>query len=178
MTAETSHWVPEHLRPTWTQPFSELFPALATYRSFLCVNVPEVLDSTLCSLDYLDPSLPKIVRVMIYSLGLLAHEFVHRLQVGEVMDRYKPVAQQTWGVEGNVWSGYPSEYAKFYSDQEEPDEELVLKEDLADSVQIYVMNSTYLQQHYPERFAFIQKEFAHLVPDSARAAVLSSDQPN
>lgn len=111
-----------------------------------------------------------------YALGLITHEFVHRLQVDEVMDRYKPVAQQTWGQAGQVWSGYPSEYAKFYADQEEPDEQLTLKENLADAVQIYVMNSAYLQQHYPKRLAFIQQEFPHLVPDSTRTTVLSQSE--
>ncbi len=134
----------------------------------LCQSIPEMDNKMLGSLDYLEANLPRTEKLKRYALGLMAHEFLHKLQTAEIMGKYKEVAKETWNQTDKVWNGYPSEYVMFYMTEYKSEEELILREDMADSVLIYTVNSAYLKQHYPSRFDFIGEHFPHLIADSAQ----------
>lgn len=133
----------------------------------MCQDIPGMAERMLASVDYLEAQWSEKQKRIALGLAILAHEFIHRLQTVEVMSAYHKVALSTWG-KGTRWQGYPTEYVMFYKTKYEKDDDATLREDLADSVQIYVINSTYLRDQFPERYHFIQRTFPHLQPDSVR----------
>lgn len=138
----------------------------------LCADIPEMASKMLQPLDYMKTEWTDAEKIKMYALGLIAHEFVHRLQTEEVLAAYREIAMPDWDQPDDIWNGFPSEYSMFYRTKYNADEVLLLQEDLAESVQIFVINSEHLARRFPRRYDFIRSTFPHLVENSAVHTVL------
>lgn len=133
----------------------------------MCQDIPEMAEKMLENLDFMKTEWTDDQKRLLYSLGLIAHEFTHRLQTPEIMAQYETVAKSTWRTTGK-WQGFPSEYSSWYDSKIQRGDDLTLQEDMADSVQIFVINDEYLRVNFPERHTFIRQHLPFLVPNSAQ----------
>ena len=133
-------------------------------------EIPGMAEKIVANLDFMKSEWGDDQKRILYALGLIAHEFTHRLQTPELMAKYEPIARATWG-RASIWQGFPSEYSSWYASKLFRGDDVTLEEDLADSVQIYVVNDKYLLDNFPERHAFINEHLPFLVPNSAQAVL-------
>ena len=106
-------------------------------------------------------------------LGVIAHEVSHRY-MGQLPKTALPEYQKI--IDGETIPSrkkYVSDYVLRHAEVYGTAEPELLDEDLADSVKIYATNPRFLEQKFPERFAFIKKYLPFVkaggVVDFARA---------
>lgn len=116
--------------------------------------------------DYLE-SLPLTddEKMRAYILGTIAHEVAHRWE-SSLGEDGKDMRDQVSGFiapqngESRYVSGYVSKHAKIYG----TDQYVLMQEDFAESIRIFMTNPDYLQTHFPDRFGLVQQHLPFLKP--------------
>lgn len=98
-------------------------------------------------------------KIKAYILGTINHEVAHRYQhqlEKEKFDDYKRIIDEEVSQQR---PRFVSDYVLKHSEIYGSSEQLLLKEDFAESVRIYTTNPDYLKINYPRRFNFIKENF-------------------
>lgn len=106
-----------------------------------------------------------------YILGTIAHEVAHRYEdqvERKIFEEYKQILGEEVA---QVRPKFVSDYVVKHSEMYGSDEQLLLKEDFAESVRLYTTNPDYLRTNYPRRFAFIEENFPFIKSGSVVKAV-------
>lgn len=107
-----------------------------------------------------------------YILGTIAHEVAHRYEnqvERKVFEEYKQILGEE--VAQQARPRFVSDYVVKHSEMYGSDEQLLLKEDFAETVRLYATNPDYLRTNYPRRFAFIEQNFPFIKSSSVVEAV-------
>ncbi|MCL4352964.1 hypothetical protein M1615_00650 [Patescibacteria group bacterium] len=130
---------------------------------FATVKVREFAVEQSSHFDYLQGlPLRDQCKMRAYFLGIIAHETVHAMQAfgidKEILDEYYAVAEEEKSetLDHQFVSEYVDRHYKIYKSNEHE----ALSEDLAEAVRIYLTNSNYLKQHFPQRYVFIKQRLS------------------
>lgn len=94
-----------------------------------------------------------------YILGTIAHEFAHKIdahfeKLSASPELHAIVDEETSVLREKCVSDYALRYVGEYKGWEKS----MYKEDFAETIRIYLTNSSFLQKHYPRRYAFVQEK--------------------
>lgn len=123
--------------------------------------------------DYLEGTSLKTEedKMRVYLLSTIAHEILHRyhsLIDKDALTEYQNIVQQEISSKRKHFvSDYVIKHQEIYGNNEVG----IAEEDMAESVRIYVANSSYLKNNYPLRLAFIEKHLPFIQKDTAVKAI-------
>jgi len=107
-----------------------------------------------------------------YILGTISHEVAHRYAhqlERRIFEEYQQIVNEE--VASQARPKFVSDYVVKHSEMYGSDEQLLLREDFAETVRIYTTNPGYLRTNYPKRFAFIGKNFPFIKSGSVVESV-------
>ncbi|MBU6431298.1 MAG: hypothetical protein KGJ58_01890 [Patescibacteria group bacterium] len=97
-----------------------------------------------------------------YILGTIAHEVAHKIDIKldqNLKDEYENIIEKEFIKEREKYvSDYVVRNKNFYKN---PDS-ILIREDIAEAVRIYVTNPVYLESNYPLRFNFIKQKMPYI----------------
>lgn len=125
--------------------------------------------------DYLEeiPLKTEDDKMRAYILGTIGHEIAHRYQPllsPESMQEYYLIVEQE---NTNKRNKYVSDYVVKHREIYKSGELEILLEDIAETVRIYITNSSYLEKNYPHRLEFIEENFPFIKKDSVIESILN-----
>lgn len=104
-------------------------------------------------------------KMLAYILSTIAHEVAHRYEKqisAKIFDEYKKIIEEeVFSQREKYVSDYVLRHKKIYNSNEN----LLFREDFAEAVRIYTVNSDYLVHNYPRRYEFIKKNFSFIKPN-------------
>ena len=106
-----------------------------------------------------------------YVLGTIAHEVAHRYDnqlERKIFEEYKLILEE---VAHQLRPKFVSDYVIKHSEMYVSDEQVLIKEDFAETVRLYTTSPDYLRTNYPRRFAFIKQNFPFIRSGSVVEAV-------
>jgi len=122
--------------------------------------------------DYLsDRDLSEEDKMRAYILSTISHEVTHHVEAKLLSDDARTEYESIIEEERSFERGYVSDYVQAHKEMYQSNDRVILKEDIAEAVRIFTLNSSFLQQNYPRRHEFIKNYFSSITPDTVIPAL-------
>jgi hypothetical protein len=109
-------------------------------------------------------------KMRLYILSTIVHEFAHafELQIPRTdFQTYQDIIEEESAPE--LRTKFVSDYVLRHKELYRSGENLLAREDIAETIRIYTVNPGYLERHYPRRLAFIKQHFPFIKMGGLRA---------
>ncbi|NQU18051.1 MAG: hypothetical protein HQ564_08290 [Candidatus Saganbacteria bacterium] len=121
-------------------------------------------------------SLSRQKKTVLLMLGDISHEIGHRyVRFAKEIDGVDIIENYQRAIAQEVQTKpHSSDYVRRHETEYRSGKKLVMEEDLCEAIRIYVTNSKYLRENFPQRFEFIKEKLPFIKADSAVEAVKDS----